>query len=518
MNRPYTPLFSFRNTHFLTLLLLCVCSALEAQPADSLTYVQYTFENGSVSSEGYLKDGKPEGYWKSYYRNGNLKTEGNRVAHQLADRWKFYDEKGALTLTIDYQKGIKNGFRKTFSQGICVKEESFKEGKKEGWTRRFDHKGRLIEDIPFVADREQGMGHVLDTNQMIIQLRTYKSGVLVRKQSVNRTDRLNRKQGTWMGFYPSRRVKWEGTYTNDLKNGYWKFYKKSGDLIRTEYWINGVLQQQKGLTEKVEIKKEIDPETGLMSRLGTYLNGEKNGVQKEFNADGTVSRSAIYSRDILLEQGGIIDEQGRKQGYWKLFYPDGRIRHEGGYLNGLRNGNWKYFYPDGKIEQQGDFVKDKPVGSWLWSYPNGSVWKEEEFINGLEDGMSVEYDSTGGVIAKGEYIEGMKEGPWFYQVGDHREEGSFFEGERTGKWVHTYSDTEQISFEGAYESGKETGVHIFYYPSGQIKRRGKMAFGKRVGLWEYFNKNGLRNLTIEFDAQGNEIRYNGVKVDHAKRK
>ena len=28
-----------------------------------------------------------------------------------------------------------------------------------------------------------------------------------------------------------------------------------------------------------------------------------------------------------------------------------------------------------------------------------------------------------------------------------------------------------------------------------------MAFGKRVGLWEYFNENGLRNLTIEFDAQ-----------------
>jgi len=45
-----------------------------------------------------------------------------------------------------------------------------------------------------------------------------------------------------------------------------------------------------------------------------------------------------------------------------------------------------------------------------------------------------------------------------------------------------------------------------------------MAFGKRFGLWEDFNKNGLRNLTIEIDAQGNEIRYNGVKVDHAKRK
>ena len=41
-------------------------------------FMQYRYENGTVSSEGYLKDGKPDGYWKTYHPNGKLKSEGNR--------------------------------------------------------------------------------------------------------------------------------------------------------------------------------------------------------------------------------------------------------------------------------------------------------------------------------------------------------------------------------------------------------------------------------------------------------
>jgi hypothetical protein len=41
-------------------------------------FTQFRFENGAVSSEGYLRDGKPDGSWKTYYSNGKLKTEGNR--------------------------------------------------------------------------------------------------------------------------------------------------------------------------------------------------------------------------------------------------------------------------------------------------------------------------------------------------------------------------------------------------------------------------------------------------------
>ena len=518
MNRPYTTTLFFFKKFKILLLIIISATAVCAQPIDSLEQVVYRYENGAVSSEGGLRNGQPDGYWKSYYRNGKLKTEGNRVDYQLDGTWKFYSEAGDLTLTIDYSEDKKNGLRTTYLDSQAVKQEPFVNDKRSGLVKEFDKLGRLLLATPFVEDLEQGQGYAYDSTGVIQTLFTYKSGVLVRKQPINRSDRLGRKQGTWMEFYPNEQVKVEGTYRNDLKNGYWKYYKKSGDLIRTEFWIDGVLQQEEGKTEKMEIRKEIHAETGALKYVGSYLNGKKNGVQREYDEDGNIIKSAVYIADQLLEEGGTIDEQGRKQGHWKAFYADGTLKYEGDYIDDERTGLWIYYYPNGRVEQKGRFRFDKEEGSWLWTYPNGQTWREEEYINGLEDGLSIEYDSAGTVIAQGEYVEGLREGNWFLEVGDHREEGSYFEGNRVGKWVHTYVDIDQLQFEGGYENGQENGTHVYYYPNGQVKRRGAYTFGKRNGLWEFFTEDGLRFLTIEYDSNGEEIRYNGVKIKDGKRR
>lgn len=517
MNRTYITTYSFLKLLLTSVLLIIAASSVHAQEEDSLEYVVYKYETGAVSSEGYLRDGKPDSYWKSYYRNGNLKTEGNRKNFLLDGEWKFYDQKGNLTLSIEYKEDIKDGLRKTFVKGITVKEEPFVEGKREGILKVFTTEGIIKEEIPFKDDLESGPGYQFDSLGVVNTLKTYKSGVMVRKQPINRFDRLGRKQGTWMEFYPNRLKKVEGTYRNDFKNGYWKYYKKSGDLIRTEFWIDGVLQENEQLTQKVEIRKEINPQTGLLSTTSTYVDGVKSGVQKEYNEEGKISKSWVYVQGIKLEEGGYIDERGRKQGHWKAFYADGSLKHEGDYRDGERTGNWIYYYPDGKVEQKGRFSYDKPEDTWTWLYPDGSTWKEEEFAGGLEDGLSVEYDSSGAIIAKGEYIEGLKEGEWFYEVGDHREVGEYFEGERVGEWVHTYTDIDQTQFRGSYETGKENGFHIYFYPNGQVKRRGNYSFGLSTGMWEYYTEDGLRYLTIEYNKAGEEVRYNGVKIKDGRR-
>lgn len=518
MNRPYiTSLFFFK---FL-ISFLCICyyaNPLLAQNADTTEFITYYYESGSKSSEGTLREGKPDAYWKSYYRNGKLKTEGNRVNFELDGEWKFYNEEGELTLSIEYKQGKKDGLRKTYLDSIVVKSEVFEKDMRNGMLQEFDQKGRLQQEIPFVEDLEQGQGYIYDSLMSVQTLLSYKSGVLVRNQPINRKDRLERKQGTWIEFHKNMNIKVEGTYRNDLKNGYWKFYKISGDLIRTEYWIDGVLQEDKGKTEKIEIRKEIHPETGALKYVGSYLNGKKNGVQREYDKEGNITKSYVYASGQILEEGGYIDEQGRKQGHWKSFYQDGKLKHEGDYKDGLRTGPWLYYYADGKVEQKGRFRFDEPEGSWMWYYPDGSTWKEEEYIDGLEDGMSIEYDTAGTVLAQGEFIEGLREGIWFFDVGDHREEGKYFEGSRIGEWVHTYTDIDQIQFKGSYENGKEDGTHIFYYPNGQVKKRGEYSFGDKLGIWEFFTQSGQRYLTIEYNKSGEEIRYNGVKIKDGRRR
>jgi hypothetical protein len=50
------------------LLLYLLAMMATAQPEDGPT--KYFFPNGKVSSEGVLVNGKPEGYWRTYYDMG----------------------------------------------------------------------------------------------------------------------------------------------------------------------------------------------------------------------------------------------------------------------------------------------------------------------------------------------------------------------------------------------------------------------------------------------------------------
>ena len=68
--------------------------------------VKYYYDNGKISSEGLMKDAKPDGYWKNYYKNGKIKIEGNRKNYLLDSLWKFYNEQGKINKTIFLKDSI----------------------------------------------------------------------------------------------------------------------------------------------------------------------------------------------------------------------------------------------------------------------------------------------------------------------------------------------------------------------------------------------------------------------------
>ncbi|MCK7460655.1 MAG: hypothetical protein MZU84_00480 [Sphingobacterium sp.] len=70
----------FRNEKNLYLLLLCLLywTHLFQDKSEILKdgYQIFKYPNGTISSEGLFKNGKPEGFWKSYYVTGIKKSEG----------------------------------------------------------------------------------------------------------------------------------------------------------------------------------------------------------------------------------------------------------------------------------------------------------------------------------------------------------------------------------------------------------------------------------------------------------
>lgn len=505
-----------KNLSFYILLFITtLLQQLSAQERDTLVPVEYYFENGQVSSKGTLRQGKPDGYWISYYQNGNIKTEGNREHYKLTGTWKFYSPEGILSATIDYKEDQKDGFRVTYRGKTEAKREAFKADVKNGNTVEYHSNGSVKSIIPFVNGREKGLGYIYDTAGTVISLKTFKAGVLVKDQDINRYDESRKRTGLWMTFYPDMNIRNEGLYVNDLKHGYWKYYNKDGNLLRIEKWINGVLVDDAQEVAKIDIRRTINPETGKLQSIGGYRNNKKEGIHRTYDDEGNVIASAQYANGILLAQG-IFDEQGRKQGMWKYFYEDGTLKEEGKYRNNKKEGTWKYYFPDGTIEQIGDFNNDLPEGTWRWYYANKQLRLEEEYIDGYEEGPSIEYSDSGQVIAQGNYVEGFKDGIWTYMIGSIKESGKYFEGEKQGTWTQQYLDNGKIAFEGDFLNGIENGIHKYYHPNGLPKRRGKYTLGIRDGLWEYLDERGNVRLTIRYE-NGEEVELNGEKITYGKR-
>ncbi|NND94442.1 MAG: toxin-antitoxin system YwqK family antitoxin [Flavobacteriales bacterium] len=488
-------------------LLISISSLVYFHGQNEGEFTQFKYPNGMVSSEGYLLDGRPEGFWKTYYTDGSIKSVGNRKNFELDSVWTFYDNLGEVTERIEYLNGKRNGITRRYKNGVITEKCEFRNDTLNGLCLQFEE-GRLDKEIPFKDGKQEGKGYSFDKEERISAILYFKAGFLRSKEKINRIDKLGRKQGPWKEFYEDRSLKAEGTYVDDKKNGLFKSFNEKGELVSVEKYVNGILDSEAAETTVVDIRNEYYS-NGVVKSSGSYKEGKKHGVHRDYDEEGNIIASRIY--EYGKEVGsGIIGRSGRLEGPWEEKYDNGNIKEEGNYENGLRKGKWTFFYPDGKLSQKGSFRKGKPHGEWKWYYPDGSLRRVETYRNGREDGISIEYSEDGEVMSKGEYLDGLKEGKWIYRIGDHRIEGSYVQGDKEGKWTGVY-DNGKNQFKGEFQRGFATGKHRFYYASGQLMQDGKYSSGRKDGEWRRFDEDGEMILRSSFQS-GIERRIEGVKI------
>jgi len=497
----------------LTLLILFIVvtyyqSISQVKP-DSLVFTQYYHPNGKISSEGNLRNGKPDGYWKTYNDKRILVSEGSRKNFELDSVWTFYDSQGKKTLEITYKNGKKNGLRRSYQQEEIV-NEYFINDIKQGLSKTYYISGKLKKETPFENGLENGIEREYDTTGLIISLIEYRTGFVINRERINRVDFKGQKQGVWKWFYDNGNLKLEGTFQNDKKNGFFKSYKPDGNLIVIEKYINDELQLDAPELRELEVRTDYYP-NGQIKATASYNKGKPEGIRRDYNPDGTLKTGSVYKNGILVGQG-IVDEKGLKQGIWKEFYDDGKLKAEGSYKDNLKVGNWKFYYKSGKLEQTGRFnAKGNYDGEWQWYYESGEIHIEENLNNGLGDGQYVEYSDTGKIIVKGEYIDGQENGFWFYELNDTRQEGTYTDGKRNGTWKHFFADRKP-SFIGSYVEDNPNGKHTWYWENGNTKQTGDYVMGKREGEWRKFTEEGQLFLIVYYQ-DGKEIRYDNITID-----
>ena len=496
---------------FAVLFSVLVIFSLESKAQITKFY----FDNGKISSEGLMRDGKPDGYWKTYYQDGGLKTEGNRKNFKLDSVWIFYRTDSTIERSISYLEDLKNGIEKVYDVKGKVKEQfTYKNNIKDGSATYFYDTGEVAKTLNFVNNKEEGKGLEFEKDGRVITLITYRNGFLYATEKINRYNENGKRSGIWRDLYPNAIIKEEGNWTNGLRNGVFKFFDRKGELQKMEKYVDGVLDANDGETAILDIRKEFFDD-GKVKNIGSYREGKKWGTFREFDQNGKEVNGFIFENDLKVGEG-LIDTIGRRQGTWKLFFPDGGTMAEGSYLNGKREGAWTYFFKSGKPEQRGTFKEDYYTGSWKWFFSSGSVHREENFRKGKEDGHLIEYDSLGNILTEGDYVDGLKTGIWRLTVNDHTEMGSYADGELNGEWIWLYENGEK-AFQGEFQNGIPIGKHKYWHHSGQLKMKGEYAGGELDGRWDYFNENGTLEIQIEYEA-GQAIRYNGQKLKLPKSK
>lgn len=500
----------------LAFILLALNVAAQKEESLKDGYHVFKYPNGAISSEGLIKNGKPEGLWKSYYVTGVLKSEGKRTSSILDSIWIFYDQAGDTTDKINYLLGKKNGyyykFRKEAPYGLYLySKELYAGDRKEGTSYLYYPDGRILQTITYNSGKKEGLSKEFDREGNIITLLEYNNDFLVSRERINRTDSNGLKQAEWKEFYPGGSIKTEMTYKDDLLHGYYKEYDVRGRLILTMLYENGAIVKSSVEDEPdIEIANRYD-EKGRLIYSGPYRNKIPVGVHRDFGSDGKVINAYVYNDNGLLLSEGIVDEAGNRNGKWKDLYPDGRTLAEGTYTDNRRTGLWRFYNSSGKLEQTGNYSLGRPDGLWKWYYESGAILREEEYFQGQRDGAYTEYSPTGEIIAQGEYIDGEKNGEWKFTSGDYTETGRYIIGLREGEW-RSYYASGILKFKGDYVQGNPDGQHLFYYESGQVKEEQFFRNGLRQRTWKKFNEEGINTLAISY-RDDVEISINGVKIN-----
>lgn len=477
--------------------------------AQECDWVQFKHENGAVASEGCFENGVPVGVWKSYDDQGMLLSEGERQNNQPQGLWKFYNQ-GVLRETAEFVNGQKEGVQTIWSEGVLTDSVRWMAGQREGESMTFRPDGSLKMRVPYEKDKREGKATLFNAQNEPHGYRWYKQDRLLASESFNRVDEQGRKSGPWKVFHASGRVLETGFYLEGLKHGTFQTFDARGSVTSVvEYRFGEEVLPEDTASPVVEVQTIRRPD-GSISETVTYVNGIKQGVARRFDPQGKLEGGSVFESDVLVAEG-ITTNEGKREGPWMEYWPNGMVRAEGQYADGKREGVWVFYRETGDKEQQGEYIDDLVHGVWTWWYPGGDLHREEEYSHGKPVGRFLELDTSGTPLVSGFYEDGLRQGLWVIQVNDHQEKGQYVFGEKDGIWTHTYKDGKR-QFQGEYVLGQPEGKHRTWHENGVLQEEGQFESGAKHKKWRLYDDTGM--LMHEYIYRYGKLRkVDGSKVD-----
>ena len=190
---------------------------------------------------------------------------------------------------------------------------------------------------------------------------------------INQFDANGKRHGLWRKNYPNGNLKYTGKFNHGKEIGTFKHY--------------------------------------------SITDSKQPIIIRVFKTNSNVAKVTFYNLNGNIESQGNM--QGKnKIGKWIYFHKDGEsVMIEENYTNGKLEGAYKTFYPDGKPTVIAHYKNGKLEGKYLRYSIKNKVYEDFTYHLGKLNGHAIYYDRrTGEKLEEGDYKNGVKIGIWKFYI------------------------------------------------------------------------------------------------------
>lgn len=430
--------------------------------------VKTYYSDGNVRWEGSMENGKRNGVWREFARNGILIGEYIYKDGTLNGPAKLFFYSGKTFKELTYKNGNLNGvYKEYFRNGQLYRKAWYEEGTGHGNVTLYNRQGVKERVYTLFNDQVNGKSYNYDVDGKLNSVEKYEKGLFtglvffdttgqeIRTVELNkektevefpsvtnvvlmkRTYQNGSKEGPSNSYYLDNKLTVEGVYLNDEREGVWKWYNPDNTISTTR---NYDLGNQNGLNENYDLfgklRGKYEYINGSLHGTGDvyYYNGNKkeeisyweddlHGPTKYFGFNGEHVLTLVYEHGTASKVVYVNGKGGAGKpdtlaapvtGTVEAKYANGKTAFFIDYKNGYEHGRYREFFEDGTPCRESQHADDLLEGTRKTWYRNGKLRSVENFKFDEEDGVTTLYHENGNKKAELTYKSDTLHGPVKY--------------------------------------------------------------------------------------------------------
>jgi antitoxin component YwqK of YwqJK toxin-antitoxin module len=215
------------------------------------------------------------------------------------------------------------------------------------------------------------------------------------------------------------------------------------------------------------------------------------------------------------EKSNQVDAKNLKQGPWKKYYENGKLKYAGQFKDDKPSGLFLYYFESGVKKAEVLFSNNGAYSRAKNFYPTGKLSSEGLYINEKKDSIWKFYDLSGVLQIEEMYRNGLKEGisKIYYDNQQISSLVSYLDDKRNGPNTE-YFQNGKVKLKANYVNDELEGEYEINYPNELPYKKGKYVKSIPVGWWGIYNPEGeLQVREFYQNGQRTKIEYNNGKFE-----